>query len=214
MRIERFPSDKLLSNMYVIVENKHAIIIDPYAYTDPGIGLDVDEIILTHEHYDHISGVNNWKERFSAPVLCSEACARNIASPKKNMARYFPFLCETQTWVKLDEMPEYEETYFCSAEKTFLHEYSFTWQGHFFSLFELPGHSEGGIGILLDHKYFFSGDSVLPDMETELRFPGGSKSNWETVSLPKLRELEGDIVVYPGHFDTFSLDEWKKKTGV
>ena len=62
IEIKRYVSGLLSSNMYVIIEGDHAIVIDPFADTTPSEGSIIDYILLTHEHYDHISGVNVWKK--------------------------------------------------------------------------------------------------------------------------------------------------------
>lgn len=83
MNVRRYESSLLSSNMYMIVEGKHAVIIDPFQELKPADNLIIDKIILTHEHYDHISGVNDWKHLTNAPVLCSKTCGENIQSSKK-----------------------------------------------------------------------------------------------------------------------------------
>lgn len=203
MDVKRYESHLLSSNMYLIVEGKHAIVIDPFQNLEPAENLFIDKIILTHEHYDHISGVNDWKRLTNAPVLCSKICGENIQSPRKNMARLFEVFCELQTWMVVDKIPEADENYTCYADETFENELDFEWHGHKFHLFELPGHSLGSIGILLDGKYFFSGDSLIEGKDIELRFPGGSRKMWETIGTPRLALLPDGIKVYPGHFKEF-----------
>lgn len=200
MEIRRFVSDLLQSNTYLIEENGRAIVVDPARDTSPAEGLAVDRILLTHEHYDHISGVNAWKSRCGAGVLCTEACAAAIGDPKKNLARIFDVFCELQTWIRLKEKPDADRKYACCAEETFEDTFGFDWYGHSFRLFSLPGHSPGGVGILLDEEHFFSGDSLLPGGNVELRLPGGSKTAWQEISLPRLRALPDGITIYPGHF--------------
>ena len=205
IEIRRYESNLLSSNMYVVIEGKYAIVIDPFRDTSPAEGLTVDRILLTHEHYDHISGVNAWKTATGAPVLCSRPCAENIRDPRKNLSRHFKEFCELQTWIKLDEMPEENTEYSCSADECFENEMRFDWMGHRWYLFEIPGHSMGSIGILLDDRFFFSGDSLLENTETELRIPGGSRKQWKETSLPKLERLPRVLQVYPGHFRPFVL---------
>lgn len=203
IEIRRYESELLSSNMYVVSEDGHAIVIDPSKDVSVSTGLTVDEIILTHEHYDHISGVNAWKEAVDAPVLCSRACGKNIQDPRKNLSRYFRDFCELQTWIEIVEIPPYDPDYSCSADEVFDDALSFDWQGHRWDLFELPGHSPGSIGILLDRQFFFSGDSLLENSEISLRFPGGSRKKWESAGLPRLNSLAQGIRVYPGHFGDF-----------
>ena len=205
MEILRYESDLLSSNMYVISEKGHAIIIDPYRNTDVVKDYIVDKIILTHEHYDHISGVNLFREITNAPVLCSKRCAENVKNPKKNMAAIFDIFCELQTWMRLETPPSADKNYHCYADETFTDRMAFRWNDHYLWLFELPGHSQGSIGILLDQKYFFSGDSLLEHDKTEQRLPGGSKKEWESISLPRIQLLKNGIQVYPGHGREFVL---------
>ena len=204
IEIRRYESGLLSSNMYMVVEYGHAIVIDPFDDVSPAQGLSIDKIILTHEHYDHISGVNVWKKARDAPVLCSRVCAESIQDPRKNLAYYFKEFCELQTWIKLDSIPAYNPTYSCSADEVFDDELFFEWQGHQWHLFELPGHSMGSIGIVIDGTCFFSGDSLMENIEISLRLPGGSKKKWNKIGLPRLKELPIGIRVYPGHFKDFA----------
>ena len=132
MEIRRFESDLLSSNMYLIVEGDHGIVIDPCRDTAPAEGLVIDYILLTHEHYDHISGVPAWKEATRAKVLCSQACGENIQSPRRNLASTFKVFCELQDWVKLDRLPDADPQFSCHADETFEDETVLTWRGHAF----------------------------------------------------------------------------------
>lgn len=189
--------------MYLVVEGNHAIVIDPFVNTDPSMGLYIDYILLTHEHYDHISGVNIWKENTNAPVLCSSTCAQNIQDSRKNLAYYFKDFCEMQSWINLESIPDFDPNYICQADEVFKDDYIFDWRGHRLHLFELPGHSLGSIGIVIDELFFFSGDSLFKDYDVSLNAPGSSKRKWKEISRPRLEQLPLDICVYPGHFSEF-----------
>lgn len=191
--------------MYVLVERDHAVVIDPFEDTSPAEGLAIDYILLTHEHYDHISGVRLWKERTGASVLCSRACAENIRNPKKNLASHFTDFCELQTWIALEEIPASDPLYVCSADEVFEDEKRLSWCGHDFELFEIPGHSMGSIGIMLDGTDFFSGDSLMENLAIELRFPGGSRKKWKEIGSRRIAALPEGIRVWPGHFGSFIL---------
>jgi len=203
MEIRRYPSDLLLSNMYLIVEGDSALVIDPSRDTSPREELTIDRIILTHEHYDHISGVNAWKAATGAKVLCSSACGENVKNPRKNLAKIFDVFCQLQTWMQLDRLPDVVADYTCAVDETFSDSTTINWRGHRLDLMEIPGHSRGSIGILLDGASFFSGDSLMENSDIELRLPGGSPKLWEAVGAPRIGELPDGIRVYPGHFVDF-----------
>lgn len=201
MDIRKYDSDLLSSNMYVIEQDGHAVVIDPSRDMSPGEGLKIDLLIVTHEHYDHISGVNQWKDRYGAPLLCSQPCAERIIDPKINQARYFSALYELQS--RHTERPEVDNRYSCRADFTFREKLVFFWHGNRFVLSELPGHSPGSIGIYLNETNFFSGDSLLRDTEVELRFPGGNAEQWRKYGEPQIKAIPSGTTVWPGHFESF-----------
>ncbi|MBO4864020.1 MAG: MBL fold metallo-hydrolase [Eubacterium sp.] len=203
MEIYKYESNLLSSNMYIIQQDGHAIIIDPFEDLKNDGKKIIDKIILTHEHFDHISGVNYWKTISGAPVLCSKKCAELIIDSSKNMAKYFRSFCKYQTWIQIDEIPEFDKDYVCSADEVFEDNFEFQWEGHKISLFELPGHSIGSIGILIDDTHFFSGDSLIEGVDHESNIPVGSIESWIKISKPRLQSLPDGIMVHPGHFREF-----------
>ena len=207
MIIKRVVSDMISSNMYIVIEGTGAIVVDPCRNIEMPDGVIPELIFLTHEHYDHISGVNAWKEKYNTKVICSAECNSRIQSKTKNMARYFVAFCEIQTG--LDDTPpsDFDPDYECSADEEISEDVEFTWRGHLIRFILLPGHSAGSSGILIDNC-LFSGDSIFENQDTVLNFPGGSKTAWEDISLPKILALPPDIIVYPGHFDSFRLEKW------
>ena len=203
MQIKRTDSGLLHSNMYIVEENDHAFIIDPCMDISFAGGHTVDFMILTHEHYDHISGVNAWKQKTSAPLICSRACADNIRNPKKNLSRYFDVFCEMQTWIPIEELNTQPINYSCEADIIFEDSLVYNWQGHTITLLETPGHSLGSLLIDIDHTDYFTGDSLLENYETEVRFPGGSVNKWESIGKNRIRAIPEGVRVWPGHFESF-----------
>ncbi len=210
MTVHRVVSDLLTSNMYIIVEGTGAIIIDPCRNTFLQDGITPELIFLTHEHYDHISGVRAWKDGYGVKVLCSKECGERMQSPKKNMARYFEAFCKLQIGLDNTVPEDFDPEYECKADAVFGADAEFTWRNHMIRFILLPGHSPGSAGILIDNC-LFSGDSVFENQDTVLNFPGGSEKAWQEVSLPKLKALPDDTIVYPGHFNSFFLREWKSR---
>ena len=82
----------LEQNMYIVEEGKHCIVIDPYYDEKTAVLLEgkiVDLLLVTHEHYDHISGVNKFKELYGCKLLSNSKCDNNLQRPAKNFSKYF-----------------------------------------------------------------------------------------------------------------------------
>lgn len=109
MNINTYSFYPIDSNMYVILENKKALIIDPCVSEEAKEYLKSEQVkeilvLLTHEHYDHISGVNWLRECFpQVKVFCSEACANGIVKPTRNLSAYYEILFSS----KEEEIREY-----------------------------------------------------------------------------------------------------------
>ena len=204
MIIERIDSGLLNSSMYVVSENEHAIVIDPCLKINAAEKLIIDYLFITHEHYDHISGVNAWKEKTGAPLVCSKVCSERIKDSKKNQARHFDSFCEIQSFSTNWDQSLFDLNFTCEADITFESEKYIEWQGQRIRLIEIPGHSPGSIGIWLN-DLFFSGDSLLEGEEIELRFPGGSRQQWEESGKKIIDAVPDGTMIYPGHYDKFML---------
>ena len=203
MQIVKIDSGLLHSCMYVVTDKKHALVIDPCKDVGLADEFKIDYLIITHEHYDHISGVNEWKLATKAPLLCSKTCAKNIMDSRKNMSRYFDVFCEMQTWMPTEQLCIEPVDYYCYADMTFQDIMIFNWQEHKVTLQEIPGHSAGSILINIDNNDFFPGDSLLKDCDIELRFPGGSAKKWIETGKDRIAAIPKGARIWPGHFESF-----------
>jgi hydroxyacylglutathione hydrolase len=72
---------------------------------------------------------------------------------------------------------------------------------------ETKGHSEGSICILAGNN-FFTGDTIIFNTKTVVKFPGGNKEKLKT-SFDLIRsKIQGrGIKVFPGHGECFLFDE-------
>lgn len=210
MNIVTIPSDLLQSNMYLVVEGSHALIIDPWVTELPESfrNVTIDRIYVTHEHIDHISGVNYWKEKSGAPFICSKKCASGCENSKKNLSSYIEVFWELQTWVENAKIPQIGE-YEAKADKVFEGNYKDNWNGHMIEIIECPGHSSGSSVILIDSEYLFSGDCLFRDYPTATNIPGGSRKDWFDNSEVILRSMGDNVNVYPGHFQSFQLNSYR-----
>ncbi len=207
MQILSFPGQYIDERMYLLQSGNRVILIDAVrneeadAYLKQLCPEDI-WIILTHEHVDHIYGVNDLREKFPCRVLCSQVCGAAIGSPTLNLARY-----QEVIFGRDKSCPDLDHEYQCSADQTFEGTYSFDWQGHSFRLLETPGHSKGSICILLDEDAVFTGDTLLKNDPVITRLPGGDRNAYRQKTLPFLRSLPPDICVYPGHGEAGMLKD-------
>lgn len=207
-----FQTPLLKSNMHLLYENECGILIDPYDAPELYPQIEklapvVDYIVLTHEHYDHISGANILRERYHCPVICGAACAKGISDPIKNFSHYFNAYVSLQSEETVSEEFMPKEDFSTTADGTFSDISILLWQGHELELRETPGHSLGSICITVDGTSLFSGDSLLPNRKATVRFPGGDRRMYEEKTLPFLRTLSMDTIVYPGHYEAFRLGD-------
>lgn len=210
----RYSYDPIDSRMYILVANRQALVIDP-CIDEAALQLlndmDVSEILVlpTHEHYDHISGINWLKTNFRSWVIASEPCAQNMGDPKRNASAHFESLFIFAGDEERNKIAEQNiQPYSCLADEVFSERKKFLWQNHTVELVQTPGHSKGSVCIIVDSRYVFTGDSLLKGMPTITRLPGGSKSEYEEKTLPFLRSLPPELVVFPGHGDAGYITEF------
>ena len=207
MNIVRFVSGFLDTYSYLLKEDGHLLIIDP---SDHSAVLEKCRnaasvmVLLTHEHFDHISGLNRIRDlcASSCRVIAGATCSERIQDEKGNLSSYADVLAELGG----KQIPEHWSPFACKAtDITFENQYAFHWMGHALEMFSAPGHSAGSCCIMLDDMLFV-GDTVLEN-NLMVKFPGSSKKLYREVTVPLLEKwLLGNRVscVYPGHGDMMS----------
>ena len=203
------------ANTYILVYGNHAIVVDvcskDVAEELKSRELTPDYVILTHEHVDHLWGLNALREQFpDAKVIAQERCSDAIGDSKTNKAAQYRIYAT----LRFGESYQNDETknrkYSCApAEITFSDSYEFEWRGHLFRLVHTPGHSPGSCIIFMDDIAVFSGDTILNE-ETFLKFDGGDEKLFSTVTVPIINSIKDEIKFFPGHGDPFIKRDWKK----
>lgn len=199
------------SHCYMIAGEKNVILIDPVLTDETekafkSISEKHIHVILTHEHFDHINGVPLLRKICTAAVYCNNVCSEKIKMPSKNLSD------------KADVIAMFDKTavhgnvqpFCCEADICFENEYSFSVGGHFIKMITTPGHTDGSICVILDNELLFSGDSLL-DTPTITRLPGGSKKDFQNITLPFFRSLTENIrMVFPGHGSPGTMEQLLK----
>lgn len=206
------------SNCYILIEGQHALIIDPnnaniIIHYLESHHLTPEFIILTHEHCDHMAGLNDLRNHYSVKVIASQLCSDGIQSTKMNMSRmmetYLYFKSKGKIQVK------YPRFVCAPADITFKSIYICNWHKHVLFLTRIPGHTPGSICIIMNDSILFSGDYFIPGEEVITRLPGGDDDAYQRIGKDLLRNLPTPIQTYPGHGKPFILtNEVKRAYGL
>lgn len=206
------------SNMYIILIGNEAVAFDPNEDEElltllNNKGIKTIHILLTHGHYDHISGVEWLKDKTGAKVYCQAKCADRLANSKRPLARLVALvLAEKDRKDGGHRYQDFKESYkpfSITADRTFEKEERFTIGDLEFEVTSTPGHSEGSACYRLFGKMVFTGDTLLEDNAAITRFPGGNAEDYNHIALPYLRSLHNDTIIMPGHGDPFILKDTK-----
>lgn len=198
--------------MFACFSGDSALIIDPHISDQALDDLKSTHIqnavvLLTHEHYDHTSGVNWIGELFTSNVICQRYTAESLRLGKNNRPIVMAANCiqheapAIRAYIK--SLPA---GYTYQADTVFDEELSFSWQGHLIRLVHTPGHSPGSCCIEIDDNVVATGDSLLKDVRTITRFPGGSSEDYHMYTVPYLKNLMEHTYILPGHGEPFPYD--------
>jgi len=171
------------TNTYIIHEanSKGCCIIDPGYEADAilqeveALGLQVEAILLTHGHFDHVGAVRDLAADTGCRVFL---CKEDDAMP--------PMF----TGGKLYFTDTYDEGTILNIA------------GLYIRVLHTPGHTPGSVCLQCDGA-MFSGDTLFAGScgRTDI---GGSWAEIQK-SLQRLASLEGDFTVYPGHGQSTTL---------
>lgn len=217
IELHRSVYEYINSNMYVVISNREALLLDPHKsqdLTDLLVEKNVRNvtILLTHEHHDHTSGVYWYQGHFETTLICQNSGAEWMASKRYLRPMLLSFiLSESDKLNGTHRIKEFEKYFVArqySADITYDDTWKFQWQNHNIEFYHIPGHSQGSCLILLDGKYAFTGDSLLKDIPIITRFPGSSKEDYLAIALPLMRQkLNNEMTIFPGHGNPFIVKD-------
>ena len=194
MQISVLPLGDLGANCYVVADEaaRACAVIDPgdegerVAQALSSLNLNVQAILLTHGHFDHVGGVRALRDATGAPVYLHSA----DASLPGQLAGDRP------------------DAFLDLARETPAPVGSITVE-----VLETPGHSQGSVCFLCRQAgaddALFTGDTLFQGSCGRTDFPGGSMEEM-LASLKKLSQLPGDYRVYPGHGGETTLEQERR----
>lgn len=193
MIIKQFIKAPLQNNNYVIIDedSSEAVLIDCSEPTDDIMdyikeqGATLKYILLTHAHFDHILGVNYYREKFGVPVFLHKDDV--------------PLLGQLSQYVAGAES--------VAVDKFFGDDAEFELGNKKIKVIHTAGHTEGSVCFLIDN-ILFSGDTLFYGTYGRVDLPFGDEQKM-VESLKKLFTLFDDIVVYPGHGESTTVGKEK-----
>lgn len=206
------------SNMFVMLAGREAVVFDPNENAEllelfRQKNIKKAHILLTHGHYDHISGVVWLKEHTQADVYCQVRCADRLANSKRPLSRLVALVLATEDKKdgghRYQDFKESYKPFIVTADKTFDKEDNLQFEDIKIKITSTPGHSEGSACYEVNGKLVFTGDTLLQNDPVILRLAGGNSDDYQKIALPYLQKLDRSMIVMPGHGDPFVLSETK-----
>lgn len=198
----RFDNDtkEFSANTYVIGEKGGPCIVIDLGSTQTRVISYIKEnrtsclgILLTHGHFDHIRGLNNFLKEFNCTVFIDFNDKDFLTDSKLNGSKYSE---ENQVIVKTTNIYELDDE----------DEINFG-NGYLFKVIETPFHTNGSVCYLCEKENaLFSGDTLFKGSIGRTDLPTGSERLVNS-SLKKLLNLNPKLVVYPGHGETTTLEK-------
>ena len=196
MKIENLYPGSWGSNCYLLYSGTHAAIVDPSASADTILrelatrGLTLEMILLTHGHFDHIVSIDTLRERTGAPACIHEGDLNMPEDSTRNA--FYTFFRMHRSYRRPDRALQNGEVLMLGDEQI--------------RVLHTPGHTAGGACFLCNGEFLLTGDTLFENNYGRCDLYGGSESTLFQ-SLRSLRELDQNLIIYPGHGDSARLGD-------
>ena len=188
MILEKIVESRMGENTYVVGDekSKKCIVVDPGAnFVDimnvvKRNNLEIEYVVLTHGHGDHITNVLKIKEATNAKIVAHEEEQEILLDKRKNLSVSLP-----SATVELDAdiyVKDNDTLKVGDMKMKFIH---------------TPGHTPGSMCIKID-KHMLTGDTLFAGSMGRTDFYGGDYKKMEK-SLKRLKNQDDNITIYPGH---------------
>ena len=194
MKIQNLYPGSWGSNCYLLTVDAHAAVVDPSADAKTILtavqcaGANLEFILLTHGHFDHITSVDALRDATKAPLLIHRDDAGMLTDAHKNA--FYTFFRMERTYRAPDQLLD-DGTELTLGNETIC-------------LINTPGHSQGSSCFLCNEEFLITGDTLFADSYGRYDLYGGSRELLFD-SLQSLRKLPQKLPIYPGHGESAIL---------
>lgn len=204
MNIEIIPVTAFQQNCSLIWDDeKNAAIIDPGGEVQKLIkrieelGLNLQAILLTHGHLDHVGAAPQLKAHFGVEII----------GPHHADEYWFQALPQQSRQFGLFEIDSFLPDRWLDQDGEIL-----TLAGYQFEVKHLPGHTPGHVGFVEhNQKVIFSGDVLFKQSIGRTDFPGGNHEELLHSIRAKLYSLPDDMIVIAGHGPATTIGQEKQQ---
>lgn len=187
---------------YIDSHSKSGFLIDPGAQA--GViydviirnGWNIEKILLTHGHFDHIGAAEVLREKLIAPIYIYPSDARYLTDPYLNLSANSG---------QPITVSHYEELY--DGEIIRLKANS----GFYLKVIHTPGHTPGSVTFYSpEENAAFVGDSLYQHGVGLTTFPGGNRRELEESIVNKILTLPDNTILLSGHSSPITVAEEKR----
>ncbi|NMB02921.1 MAG: MBL fold metallo-hydrolase [Tissierellia bacterium] len=186
MILEKFVTPGMGVNCYLVGQNDQVVMIDPGTVLDQvdqvieQKGYQLQAIVLTHGHADHIGGVEHYRDKYGVDVYIHEDDEEMIKNPRQNLSQgvygYEISIEDALTYRDRDRLDLGDIR---------------------LEIIHTPGHTKGSSCLLIDGD-LFTGDTLFKMGVGRWDLYGGNGDQLMNSIRTRLFTL-GDMPVYPGH---------------
>jgi Zn-dependent hydrolases, including glyoxylases len=194
LNVETFALGPLQTNCYLITVRDEEAGKTKGIIIDPGMGpkrllerikdIEIEAIVLTHAHFDHMGGVDETRKAAKCPVYIHDLEADWLTDPRKN---------GSMRWQDVTPPLSTDPAEYALADGQTLELLGLRWQ-----VMHTPGHSPGSVSFLYGNQ-LFSGDVLFKMSVGRTDLPGGRERDLYDSIRNKLYKLDPGTIVYPGH---------------
>jgi glyoxylase-like metal-dependent hydrolase (beta-lactamase superfamily II) len=178
------------TNCYIVNQkgNNSCVVVDPgeeaekiAAYISKK-GLKNEAVLLTHGHFDHISGVSELVSLVGGKIYAYEGEKELMMNPDMNGSTMMGYQIALEPECLLKDKQK------------------ITLAGIEFHVIHTPGHTAGGCCYYQpEEKLLFSGDTIFMESVGRTDFPTGNSSKLIDSVRNKVLTLPSEVHIYPGH---------------
>lgn len=198
MNIKTIKGGMFDSSVYLLCEGNKAVLIDAGVESIKVMAaaaemkVDIEKIILTHGHIDHIAELDDIVEKTGAKAYIHIDDKTSLTDARINFSAY---AYEARTMKSPCEL---------------LRDGSLLMLGELeLKIIHTPGHTPGSICVKVNNE-LFSGDTLFNSGYGRVDLPNGSFEDIYSSIVNKLFSLPDETTVYPGHGASTTIENEKE----